>query len=64
MIVSGAPVHDGEGFLLLPDQPGIGVELRPEAARAAHGGDGTFGGTFTPREVVTRLGIDGSVVDQ
>ncbi len=63
-IVAGAPVHDGEGFLRLPDRPGIGVELRPQAAQAARDGDGTLGRTFTPREVVTRLGVDGSVVDQ
>ncbi len=63
-IIAGAPEHDGEGFLLLPDAPGIGVELRPEAAKAARDGDDRASGTFTPREVVTRLGVDGAVVDQ
>ncbi len=54
-IVDLAAVHDGHGFLLLPDRPGIGVSLKPDAAEKA---------PPTPREVQTRLHRDGSVIDQ
>lgn len=60
-IVLGAPEHDGEGYLRLPTTPGIGVELAPRALTAE--GRDTLGGA-APREVVTRLAADGSVVDQ
>ncbi len=43
------------GFLLVPDAPGIGVELAEDAA-ARH--------PYRPRSVHTRLHADGSVVDQ
>jgi galactonate dehydratase len=43
------------GFLIVPDAPGIGVELAPGAA-ARH--------PYRPREVETRLYVDGSVMDQ
>jgi galactonate dehydratase len=54
-IVSGAAKHDGKGFLVLSDTPGIGVELRPDAAKKW---------PYKMREVNTRLAVDGSVVDQ
>ena len=44
-----------EGFLIVPDAPGIGVELA-EGAAERH--------PPTPRLVHTRLNVDGSVVDQ
>jgi len=54
-MVDQPAVHDGEGFLLIPDRPGIGIELKPDAMEKA---------PFVPREVTTRLHRDGSVVDQ
>ena len=54
-IVDGAAVHDGEGYLVLSERPGIGVELKPDAREKA---------PMRPREVTTRLHADGSVVDQ
>jgi len=54
-MVDQPAVHDGEGFLLIPDRPGIGIELKPDAMEKA---------PFVPREVATRLHRDGSVVDQ
>ena len=53
-IVSGAPRCEN-GFLIIPDAPGIGVEL-VEGAAERH--------PFRPRQVHTRLHVDGSVVDQ
>jgi galactonate dehydratase len=43
------------GFLIIPDAPGIGVELAEDAAEKW---------PYTPRPVQTRLHVDGSVVDQ
>lgn len=43
------------GFLILSDAPGIGVELAPDAAESW---------PYKPRRVETRLHVDGSVVDQ
>jgi galactonate dehydratase len=43
------------GFLLVPDRPGLGVELAQDAA-AKH--------PYRPRHRRTRLHVDGSVVDQ
>jgi galactonate dehydratase len=54
-LVEGAPQHDGRGFLLISDTPGIGVSLRPDAAERF---------PWNPRKIVTRLHYDGSVVDQ
>jgi galactonate dehydratase len=54
-IVSGAAQHDGKGFLIISDKPGIGVELHPDAAKKW---------PYKPREVATRLHVDGSVIDQ
>ncbi len=54
-LVTGRAEHDGKGFLVISDRPGIGVELKPDAAEKVK---------YTPREVVTRLHADGSVVDQ
>ena len=53
-IVKSAPRLEG-GFLIIPDAPGIGVELA-EGAQELH--------PPRPREVETRLSVDGSVVDQ
>ena len=54
-MVSGIAEHDGEGFLVISDAPGIGLELKPDAVEKC---------PERPREVVTRLHKDGSVVDQ
>jgi galactonate dehydratase len=54
-LVSGAAQHDGEGFLIINDEPGIGVALRPDAATKF---------PYRPRKILTRLHKDGSVVDQ
>jgi galactonate dehydratase len=43
------------GFLLIPDAPGIGIELAEDAAERY---------PYRPRKVHTRLHVDGSVVDQ
>lgn len=43
------------GFLIIPDAPGIGVELNPDAEREF---------PYKPRAYVTRLQSDGSVFDQ
>jgi galactonate dehydratase len=54
-IVASAVRHDGEGFLIIPDAPGIGIELAPDAAEKH---------PYRMRWVGTRLHRDGSVVDQ
>jgi galactonate dehydratase len=54
-MVSGAPVHDGKGYLLLPTKPGIGVQLKKNAIKDC---------PTKVREVETRLHEDGSVIDQ
>ena len=43
------------GFLIIPDAPGIGIELAEDAAERY---------PYKPRQIVTRLHRDGSVVDQ
>jgi len=54
-MVDGAAEHDGEGFLMIPTRPGIGISLKPGAEENA---------PMVQREVVTRLHKDGSVIDQ
>jgi len=49
------PIRVENGFLIIPDAPGIGVELA-EDAQERH--------PYKPRDVHTRLHVDGSVVDQ
>ncbi len=44
-----------DGFLIIPDTPGIGIELAEDAAQRY---------PYRKREIVTRLHVDGSVVDQ
>ena len=44
-----------DGFLIIPDAPGIGVELAEDAAERY---------PYRPRAIRTRLHVDGSVVDQ
>jgi galactonate dehydratase len=44
-----------DGFLIIPDGPGIGIELAEDAAERF---------PYRRREIVTRLHADGSVVDQ
>jgi galactonate dehydratase len=44
-----------EGYLLVPDAPGIGIELAEDAVERY---------PYKPRQVETRLHVDGSVVDQ
>ena len=50
-----SPVELEDGFLIIPDAPGIGIELADDAQQKY---------PPTPREVETRLHVDGSVVDQ
>jgi galactonate dehydratase len=54
-IVKTTVKHDGEGFLIVPDTPGIGIELAPDAAEKH---------PYKMRWVGTRLHRDGSVIDQ
>ena len=54
-MVEGIHPHDGEGYIRVTDRPGIGVTLKPDAAQNA---------PYKPREIHTRLGADGAVVDQ
>ena len=54
-IVDGVHPHDGEGYIRLTDRPGIGVTIKPDAAEKA---------PYLYREIDTRLGRDGAVVDQ
>jgi galactonate dehydratase len=44
-----------DGFLIIPDAPGIGIELADDAAERH---------PYRPREVATRRHVDGSIVDQ
>jgi len=44
-----------DGFLIIPDAPGIGIELAEDAAERH---------PYRPRAIQTRLHVDGSVVDQ
>ena len=53
IVKSAVQVEDG--FLIVPDTPGIGVELREDAQERR---------PPVPREISTRLNVDGSVVDQ
>jgi galactonate dehydratase len=48
-----------KGFLIVPDSPGIGIELAPDAKERF-----TFHPPFTGFKFQTRLNTDGSVVDQ
>lgn len=50
-----SPLRCENGFLIIPDAPGIGIELA-EDAQKRH--------PYKPRSVGTRLHLDGSVVDQ
>jgi len=50
-----SPLQVKEGFLVVPDAPELGVELA-ENAQVCY--------PYRPREVRTRLHVDGSVVDQ
>lgn len=49
------PLQVEDGFLLIPDRPGIGIELADDALERF---------PERSREVETRLHVDGSVVDQ
>ena len=49
------PIELEDGFLIIPDAPGIGIALA-EGAAQRH--------PYRKREIVTRLHVDGSVVDQ
>ena len=49
------PLAEENGFLIVPDAPGIGIELAEDAAERH---------PYVPRAVETRLHADGSVVDQ
>jgi galactonate dehydratase len=50
-----SPLKMETGFLVVPDAPGLGVELAEDAQERY---------PYRPREVCTRLHVDGSVVDQ
>jgi galactonate dehydratase len=54
-LVTGAALHDGHGFVDINDEPGIGVALQPGAAERY---------PYRKRQILTRLHVDGSVVDQ
>ncbi|MSQ07876.1 MAG: mandelate racemase/muconate lactonizing enzyme family protein [Dehalococcoidia bacterium] len=54
-MVTGIAEHDGKGYLVISDRPGIGMDLKPGALTKA---------PMKPREVTTRLHADGSVIDQ
>ncbi|EWY40701.1 galactokinase [Skermanella stibiiresistens SB22] len=54
-LVTGAPRHDGAGFLNISDAPGLGIVLHPDARDKF---------PYLPRKLKTRLHRDGSVVDQ
>jgi galactonate dehydratase len=54
-MVDNPAEHDGTGYLIISDRPGIGINLKP-------GGRENI--PMTPREVITRLHADGSVMDQ
>jgi galactonate dehydratase len=49
------PLRVEDGFLIIPDAPGIGIQLAPDA-QERH--------PYRPRQVHTRLHVDGSVIDQ
>lgn len=49
------PLQLENGFLIIPDAPGIGIELAEDAAERF---------PYRPRPLETRLHVDGSVVDQ
>ncbi|MHB1294102.1 MAG: galactonate dehydratase [Anaerolineae bacterium] len=53
--IVSSPLQLADGFLIVPDAPGLGIELAPDAAQRY---------PYRPREVVTRLHVDGSVIDQ
>jgi galactonate dehydratase len=55
MLCEGAPVHDGAGFLVIGDAPGLGVSLLPDVSKHF---------PRRRRNIKTRQHIDGSVVDQ
>ncbi len=50
-----SPIKRDGGYLLIPTEPGVGIELAPDAAKRH---------PYRPRDVVTRLHEDGSIVDQ
>ena len=50
-----SPLQLEDGFLIVPDAPGLGIELAEDACERH---------PYKPREVVTRLHRDGSIVDQ
>lgn len=50
-----SPLKLENGYLIVPDAPGIGIELAPEAAERY---------PYKPRKFQTRLNVDGSIVDQ
>jgi len=49
------PLRLENGFLMIPDTPGIGMELADDAKERY---------PFRPRKFQTRLNVDGSVIDQ
>jgi galactonate dehydratase len=48
------PLRVQDGFLIIPDAPGIGVELAEDAAERH---------PYNPLPIISRLHVDGSVVD-
>ena len=48
------PLRVEDGFLIVPDTPGLGIELADDAQERY---------PYKPREVQTRLHVDGSVID-
>jgi len=54
-IVEGKAEYDGKGYLVVNDRPGLGVKLRPDASDRC---------PYIQRAIITRLNVDGSVIDQ
>jgi galactonate dehydratase len=54
-MVDGAVEHDGQGYLPVPERPGIGVSLRDDAVERF---------PCRPLPMKSRLHVDGSVIDQ
>nr|WP_246336480.1 mandelate racemase/muconate lactonizing enzyme family protein [Flexivirga oryzae] len=54
-LINGSAEHDGHGYLVVPQEPGLGVSLKESAAEEW---------PYRPRPVDARLHVDGSVVDQ
>ena len=55
ILISKSVLKLEKGYIIVPDAPGIGVELAEDAQRRH---------PFNPRRIKIRLNEDGSVMDQ